>query len=301
MGTVLILQGPQDAYGQMMIDYLDGREVWQIVERDDGFIAPGVHPRHYFTGVDQWRSAEQAAMSLARGRVIDVGCGAGRFVRHLRDRGQDVVGIDNSAGAIDACRRQRIESAQCVDLVDVDSRFGTFDTVLLLGGNFGLLGPPERGRTILKRWLEITTPDARILAASRDPRDQADEQRARLIERNEREGRFAGESQIRIRYRHFATPWFDHVPVSEAELHRYVDGTGWRWQASSAETRVGDTSLKFADSAVHSRSSRCRNVGQQRHPSPSPRTCCLRSNQRGCTRCLIAVPMAHIRVRCDSG
>ena len=38
------------------------------------------------------------------------------------------------------------------------------------------------------------------------------------------------ESQLRarVRFREFATPWFDYLIVSQEELREIVDGTGWR-------------------------------------------------------------------------
>src|SRR3954452_22638369 len=38
-------------------------------------------------------------------RVLDLGCGAGRFVAALRDAGADPVGVDLADGAIERARR----------------------------------------------------------------------------------------------------------------------------------------------------------------------------------------------------
>src|SRR5439155_545816 len=77
------------------------------------------------------------------GRVLDVGCGGGCVCLHLQERGQDVVGIDVSPGAIEVCRRRGVRDVRLLSIDDVDHSLGQFDTVVMLGNNIGLLG----GRT----------------------------------------------------------------------------------------------------------------------------------------------------------
>jgi hypothetical protein len=37
-----------------------------------------------------------------------------------------------------------------------------------------------------------------------------------------------GQIRIRVRFQDVATPWFDYMFLSEAELREVLDGTGWR-------------------------------------------------------------------------
>lgn len=36
-----------------------------------------------------------------------------------------------------------------------------------------------------------------------------------------------GQVRIRVRYRKYATPWFDHLFVSQDEMAALLTGTGW--------------------------------------------------------------------------
>ncbi len=38
----------------------------------------------------------------------------------------------------------------------------------------------------------------------------------------------AGQVRIRVRYLKYATPWFDYLFVSRAEMRAILDGTGWK-------------------------------------------------------------------------
>src|SRR6476619_1019645 len=87
------LRPEQDAYGQIFQALLEGREAQEIMERDDGLIYSG-DPADYFAPYRRWPAAEKRAMRYVRGRVLDVGCGAGRVSLHLQTRGHEVVAID---------------------------------------------------------------------------------------------------------------------------------------------------------------------------------------------------------------
>jgi hypothetical protein len=74
------LKPEEDAYGQAMLDYLAGRGGYEVVERDDEHISIGAGPALYFSAFEEWRHVERDAMSHVTGRVLDIGCGAGRFM-----------------------------------------------------------------------------------------------------------------------------------------------------------------------------------------------------------------------------
>lgn len=99
-----MIKRTQDAIGQALLDFFHHGRGFEIVERDDGDFHLGAGPALYFSEFDAWRQVERDAMDHVKGRVLEVGCGAGRFLLWLRDRGHEVVGIDNSPGAIEVCR-----------------------------------------------------------------------------------------------------------------------------------------------------------------------------------------------------
>lgn len=158
----------EDGYGQMLLAALDGRDTIEIVERDDGFIEAAGGPRLYLAPFRRWHALDRKAMRFVRGRTLDVGCGGGRVCLHLQERGQEVVGIDISPGAIEVCRRRGVRDARLCSIADVDQSLGSFDTVVMLGNNFGLLASAAKARRLLRRFHRLTSDRGRIVAETRD-------------------------------------------------------------------------------------------------------------------------------------
>jgi SAM-dependent methyltransferase len=132
-----------DPYGAMLIDAVEGRSFEQeIIERDDGFFDTSTID-YYLAPFRRWDAVERRALRYVRGRVLDVGCGAGRVALELQARGREVVAIDSSPGAVEVTRRRGIRDVRLMRLEDVDASLGSFGTVLMYGNNSGssVLGP----------------------------------------------------------------------------------------------------------------------------------------------------------------
>jgi SAM-dependent methyltransferase len=217
-----------DVWGAILADVLAGRAAMEIVERDDGFMM-AFDAKYFVAPFARWDDpVERRAMRFVRGRVLDVGCGAGRVCLHLQERGLEVVGIDSSSGAIEACRRRGVRDARVLALEDVDASLGSFDTFVFLGQNLGLLGSRTRARRLLRRLTELATERGRIVAETFDPHALDEPIHRRYRERNRRRGRMAGQLCVRIRYRDLSTRWLDWLQLSPAELEELVERTGWR-------------------------------------------------------------------------
>lgn len=222
----------QDAFGHEVYDYYLKAEKEkggsEIIERDDGFFDSGINLKIYFSEYKDWPPQLKKAMRYARGRVIDIGCGAGRHSLYLQEKGFDVLGIDISPLAIKVCKLRGLKKAKVMSITQISSKLGKFDTILMLGNNFGLFGSFKRAKWLLKRFHNITNDGARIIAQSHDPYNTDDPDHLKYHEFNRRRDRMGGQIRLRVRYRKYVTPWFDYLFVSKDELGRIIEGTGWR-------------------------------------------------------------------------
>jgi SAM-dependent methyltransferase len=196
----------------------------EIVERDDGYISVDDAAR-YFGGADSWSPHEAAIMSHARGRVLDIGCGAGRQMMVLREQGLQVQGVDPSPGAVAVCRQRGLDAA----LGDLDRLpAGPFDTLLLFGGNLALLGSPAAAAGRLAALATVAAPGARILCSAIDPHRIANPIHVGYHNRNVERGRPAGQLRLRVRCANTATAWFDYWFTGVEESGEVLAGSRWR-------------------------------------------------------------------------
>ena len=217
-----------DALGQRYIDYLQGQQADELVERDDGYIEAGQGPASYFLEYKDWCEDEKKAMAFVRGRVLDIGCGAGRHSLYLQKKGLKVTGIDVSPLAVKTCKARGLKDARLLSVTQVSRRLGVFDTLVMMGNNLALLGSFKRGRWLLKRFAAITSDNGRIVAQCLDPYKTDSPYHLNYHRLNRKRGRMGGQLRIRVRYKNLASSWFDYLFLSRPELDDILKGTGWR-------------------------------------------------------------------------
>jgi SAM-dependent methyltransferase len=220
------MKAEQDAYGAGYRDMLNGGDWIEIIERDDGYIDASPGPG-YFSEYADWPAYEQQAADSVRGRVLDIGCGAGRHCLYFQSRGLDVVGIDVSPLAVGVCTQRGVKDARVLSITEITRSLGVFDTITMMGNNFGLFGSFARARWLLRRFHRLTSANGRIVAVTLDPYQTDNPAHLTYHQRNRKRGRMGGQIRIRERHGESKTPWFDYLFVSQSELKDILAGTGW--------------------------------------------------------------------------
>ncbi|HET6986023.1 MAG TPA: methyltransferase domain-containing protein [Kribbella sp.] len=115
-------------------------------------------------------AVDRLALSRCEGPVLDIGCGAGRIVTALAERGIPALRVDVSPRTVSlttargaAALRRRVH-----DRLPGEGRWGS---VLLMDGNIGIGGSPSE---LLRRCAELVRPDGLVLVEV-DPDDDLDE------------------------------------------------------------------------------------------------------------------------------
>ncbi len=196
------------------------------VERADGY-RDTEDLEWYLTNVAGFPNYEKQALRYARGRVLDIGCGAGRHALVLQKRGLPVVAIDRSPRVIELARARGVKDARIADACGkLPFRAGEFDTVVLFGNNLGICGTPAKFRRMLRELYRVTSKRARILGTTRMP-NTTDPVHRRYLAQNLARGRAVGQIRLRLAMQGRRGPWFDLLLLSPTDLVQLAAQEGW--------------------------------------------------------------------------
>lgn len=206
-------------YGEALRAYDNGDRdaVLQIV-RDDGFVSD-VPVSVFFHGPDEWFPVEVEILSRCRGRVLDVGAGAGMHARWLEEHGFDVTAIDVAPAAVDIMRRSGLRDARLLNVWDLQDEL--FDTIVVLGRSIGIAGDLAGLERLLTHLGRLMADGGQILLTSLDVARGGDPSHESYVLGNVREGRYPGEVRFRESFGGVVGPlvrWLYVDPASLADV-----------------------------------------------------------------------------------
>ena len=120
---------------------------------------------HFFRSFPQMIPIEQKALTLAKGRILDVGAGTGSHVLYLQEKGLDAVALDISPAAIQICQLRGVKQTVISDILDYQ---GKFDTILLLMNGIGISKRLSLIDIYLQKLKSLLNEDGQILTTSTD-------------------------------------------------------------------------------------------------------------------------------------
>lgn len=220
-------EGFADPFGKAFMAYYRGEKASLLVRRDDGLVNEDTL-EGYFMEYDDWPEIERWPLRWARGRVLDVGCGPGRHLLWLQEKGFAVTGIDVSPLAVEVARLRGARDCRVMDARALSFPLGSFETILMMGNNFGIAGGVGGTREMLRGFHRITTEEGLIISTSRDPLDTDNPRHLAYHERNRQRGRPPGLVTIRFEFRGEVGPWFDLLLATPEEMVEIAEPTGWR-------------------------------------------------------------------------
>jgi SAM-dependent methyltransferase len=173
---------------------------------------------HDFFGEGALAELDAACLAACRGRVLDVGAGAGRHALLLQARGHPVVAIDVEPGAVEVMRARGVEDARIADVFRLGGALGDddpgFDTVIFLMQSIGIAGSLFGLERLLLSLQRHMTPEGRILLDSSPLEGAAPGA--------------AGEIEVRFAYRNLRGERFPWIYIDERQLAQAAARAGLR-------------------------------------------------------------------------
>jgi SAM-dependent methyltransferase len=157
----------KDLFGKAILDYQTNNAPEDLITETSISEADEMSVAYLFRNYREMPQLEKKALQLAKGKVLDVGCGAGSHSLYLQnERKLDVTAIDVSANAIEACRLRGITNAQVINVMELENE--KFDTILLLMNGTGIFGRLKNVSLYLQKLKSLLTDGGQILIDSSD-------------------------------------------------------------------------------------------------------------------------------------
>lgn len=156
----------KDLFGKAILDYQTNTSPEDIVTETNITEADEMEVAYLFRDFNSMPKIEQTALQLAKGKILDVGCGAGSHSLYLQEKGLEVTAIDISSNAIKACELRGIKMAQVQNVLDIENE--KFDTILLLMNGTGIFGSLNNTAVYLQKLKSLLAPNGQILIDSSD-------------------------------------------------------------------------------------------------------------------------------------
>lgn len=156
----------KDLLGQAILDYQTNNSPQDIITQTDISEAETMQVAYMFRDYKNMPYLEQLALDLSKGKVLDVGCGAGSHSLYLQQKGHDVYPIDISQNSITACQLRGLSQAKCIDLLQVKDQ--KYDTILLLMNGTGIFGYLKNLSLYLTHLKSLLNQNGQILIDSCD-------------------------------------------------------------------------------------------------------------------------------------
>jgi 2-polyprenyl-3-methyl-5-hydroxy-6-metoxy-1,4-benzoquinol methylase len=156
-----------DLFGRAILDYQTNNTPEDLITETSISEEDAMSVAYLFRSFDEMPKLEQLALQLSKGRILDVGCGAGSHSLYLQNTlNLDVTAIDISENAIKACKLRGIQKTMVQDVMKLENE--TFDTILLLMNGAGMCGKLKNISKFLLKLKSLLNKNGQILLDSSD-------------------------------------------------------------------------------------------------------------------------------------
>lgn len=158
----------KDLFGKAILDYQTNNSPENLVTETTISEEDEMSVDYLFRNFSAMPKMEQKALEISKGKVLDVGCGAGSHSLYLQnERNLDVTALDISKNAIEACKLRGIKNVLVQDILSL-SKENKFDTILLLMNGTGIFGKLKNTPKFLQKLKSLLAEGGQILIDSSD-------------------------------------------------------------------------------------------------------------------------------------
>jgi len=184
----------------------------------------------YFRDGDDMPGLEWMALQHCRGRILDIGAGAGSHSLLLQKMGLDVTALDISPLNAAVMKKRSIKKVVCHDFFTLQRT--SYDTLLLLMNGIGLAATLDGLHLFLRKARTLLRPGGALIFDSSDVaylyHDRPPKKGSSGRAGGSLSGHYYGEIFYQYEYRRQHTDWFKWLFVDKRTLRRIATSEGWK-------------------------------------------------------------------------
>jgi SAM-dependent methyltransferase len=172
----------------------------------------------YFREADDMPELEWVALQQCRGKILDIGAGAGSHALVLQKMGLDITALDVSPTSAAIMKLRGVKKIIRKDFFKL--RAGSFDTLLLLMNGIGLAGTIAGLRQFLAHARKLMGPGAQLLFDSSDIAYLYNRKIPKMDD-------YYGEVLYQYEYKKQRSDWFKWLFIDKKTLTKIARSEGW--------------------------------------------------------------------------
>jgi SAM-dependent methyltransferase len=208
----------KDIFGQALFDFYKGEQKHKLWINNKYGPKEEMPLDVYFRTEEEMPDLELLALKHCRGRVLDIGAGAGSHALVLQNKGLDVDALDISDMAVTIMLQRGVKKAFTRNIFNFTGE--TYDTLLLMMNGIGLCGTIQQLRLFLQLTKQFLNKGGQLIFDSSDI--------AYLYEGDlPVNSDYYGELWYQYVYKGKKTDWFKWLYADQDKLKAIAAEEGW--------------------------------------------------------------------------
>lgn len=219
-----LLSKDKDPMGAAIADFFSKNRSDKLRVFSSQFDEDEIPVKQLFRSFEGMSKIEKHALSIASGKILDVGAGSGCHSIVLQEMGKDVTAIDISGLSVDVMQKRGIKNALHINIFQKEF-VQQYDTILMLMNGSGIIGKLENMGAFFQRMKDILLPGGQIIMDSSDLKYLfEDEDGSFLIDLA---ADYYGEIDYSMQYKNIKGDTFDWLYVDFQTLSLYATEFGF--------------------------------------------------------------------------
>lgn len=220
-----LLSVDKDPMGAAISDYFNHRKADHLRVFSSQFDEDEIPVKELFRTEEQMPLLERTALSMATGKILDVGAGSGCHTITLQEAGKDVHAIDISPASIEVMKQRGARNVSQTNLFD-EQFCESYDTILMLMNGSGIIGKLENLPVFFKKMKQLLRSGGCVLMDSSDLCYLFEEKDGSII--IDLAGDYYGEVDFQMQYKDVKGDSFDWLYIDFQTLSLYATENGFK-------------------------------------------------------------------------